>query len=147
MHSSDWDGPVAYFKPYLLRKICHHVSKTFLVNEVLIYFVFLGANILREGLRTTENLECKNVTSNTSWKFESKSFKYFRLLNFNLLSLLAIRVSQITNYLEHILTENLFIIRPILFMNYFAEFWEVDVTISDNVICQVDDFLFHGVQT
>ena len=49
-------------------------------------------------------------------------------------------------YLEHILVKKLFVVLAKLFKNDFAELWEVDVAVPDDVVGQVYDLLLHGVE-
>ena len=50
-------------------------------------------------------------------------------------------------YLEHVLPEIFFIFRPVSSLNNLAKLWEVDETISSNLICHVNDLLFHRIET
>ena len=54
--------------------------------------------------------------------------------------------SSLNTNLKHILIKNILIIFSELLEDNCTELWEVDVTVPDDVVGQVDDLLLHGVE-
>ena len=48
--------------------------------------------------------------------------------------------------LEHVLVKHVLILLTELFKDNFTKLREVDVAVPDNVVCQVNNLLLHGVK-